>query len=59
MMGNKDALDRDDTIEFVMSCWDDEAGALDDLCLGVVINLSNSQARLGRIQTTMHICTRR
>jgi len=26
VMGHKDALDRDETIEFVMSCWDDEAG---------------------------------
>jgi geranylgeranyl transferase type-2 subunit beta len=28
IMDNKDALDKDDLIEFVMSCWDDEAGAL-------------------------------
>lgn len=27
VMGHKDALDRDETIEFVMSCWDHEAGA--------------------------------
>jgi len=26
VMGHKDALDRDETVEFVMSCWDDEAG---------------------------------
>ncbi|KAG5652548.1 hypothetical protein H0H81_004609 [Sphagnurus paluster] len=26
IMGQKDALDRDEMIEFVMSCWDDEAG---------------------------------
>ena len=26
VMGHKDALDRDETLEFVMSCWDDEAG---------------------------------
>jgi len=29
-MGHKDALDRDEMIEFVMSCWDDEAGAIHD-----------------------------
>ncbi|GLB41013.1 putative terpenoid cyclases protein prenyltransferase [Lyophyllum shimeji] len=27
IMGHKDALDRDEMIDFVMSCWDDEAGA--------------------------------
>lgn len=27
IMGRKDALDRDEMIEFVMSCWDEEAGA--------------------------------
>ena len=26
IMGHKDALDRDEMIDFVMSCWDDEAG---------------------------------
>jgi geranylgeranyl transferase type-2 subunit beta len=26
VMRHKDALDRDEMIEFVMSCWDDEAG---------------------------------
>jgi len=25
-MGYKDALDREEMISFVMSCWDDEAG---------------------------------
>jgi geranylgeranyl transferase type-2 subunit beta len=25
-MGRPDALDRDEMVEFVMSCWDDEAG---------------------------------
>ncbi|TRM70007.1 terpenoid cyclases/protein prenyltransferase alpha-alpha toroid [Schizophyllum amplum] len=28
IMGRSDALDRDELIEFVLSCWDDEAGAL-------------------------------
>ncbi|KAG6911044.1 hypothetical protein DXG01_005460 [Tephrocybe rancida] len=27
IMGHGEALDREETIEFVMSCWDDEAGA--------------------------------
>ncbi|KZP23988.1 rab geranylgeranyltransferase [Athelia psychrophila] len=27
VMGHKDALDRDEMIAFVMSCWDEEAGA--------------------------------
>jgi len=27
-MGYKDALDREEMISFVMSCWDDEAGTL-------------------------------
>ncbi|KAF8323502.1 rab geranylgeranyltransferase [Cantharellus anzutake] len=27
VMGRQDALDRDEMIEFVMSCWDDELGA--------------------------------
>jgi len=27
-MGYKDALDREEMINFVMSCWDDEAGTL-------------------------------
>lgn len=26
VMKQKDALNRDEMIEFVMSCWDDEAG---------------------------------
>jgi len=26
IMGRPDALDRDEMVEFVMSCWDDEAG---------------------------------
>jgi len=26
LMGSKDALDREEMISFVMSCWDDEAG---------------------------------
>ena len=26
IMGRQDALDRDEMIEFVMSCWDEEAG---------------------------------
>ena len=29
VMGHKDGLDRDEMIEFVMNCWDDEAGAID------------------------------
>jgi len=28
LMGYKDALDREEMISFVMSCWDDEAGTL-------------------------------
>jgi len=27
-MNHKDALDREDVIGFVMSCWDDEAGQI-------------------------------
>jgi len=27
VMGHKDALDREEMVEFVMSCWDEEAGA--------------------------------
>ncbi|OAX33878.1 rab geranylgeranyltransferase [Rhizopogon vinicolor AM-OR11-026] len=27
IMGHKDALDRDEMVDFVMSCWDEEAGA--------------------------------
>ena len=27
IMKHKDALDRDEMIDFVMSCWDDEAGS--------------------------------
>lgn len=26
IMGRPEALDRDEMVEFVMSCWDDEAG---------------------------------
>lgn len=26
VMGHGDALDRDEMIDFVMSCWDEEAG---------------------------------
>jgi geranylgeranyl transferase type-2 subunit beta len=26
IMGHKDGLDREEMIEFVMSCWDDDAG---------------------------------
>lgn len=29
VMGRKDALDRDEMVEYVMSCWDDEAGLFD------------------------------
>lgn len=25
-MGNRDALDREEMIQYVLSCWDDEAG---------------------------------
>lgn len=32
-MGHHDALDREETIEFVMSCWDDEAGECDSSVL--------------------------
>ena len=28
IMDHQDALDREEMIEFVMSCWDDEAGQL-------------------------------
>lgn len=28
IMKHKDALDREEMIEFVMSCWDEEAGLL-------------------------------
>lgn len=27
IMDAKDALDREEMVEYVMSCWDDEAGA--------------------------------
>jgi geranylgeranyl transferase type-2 subunit beta len=27
VMGRKEALDREEMIEFVMGCWDDNAGA--------------------------------
>jgi geranylgeranyl transferase type-2 subunit beta len=27
IMGQQDALNRDEMIEYVMSCWDDETGA--------------------------------
>lgn len=57
VMGTEDALDRDNMIGFVMSCWDNEVSVLDDLCLSVMINLDNSQVHLGHIQTTMHICS--
>lgn len=36
IMGHKDALDRDEMIEFVMSCWDDEAGTF----LNIAVNLN-------------------
>ena len=28
VMNRKDALDKDEVIDFVMSCWDEEAGSL-------------------------------
>ncbi len=32
ILKHKDALDAEETIEYVMSCWDDEAGANILLC---------------------------
>lgn len=32
VMGQKDALDREEMIEFVMECWDDDAGASGQSC---------------------------
>ena len=28
IMGHQDALPRDETVEFVMNCWDEEQGVL-------------------------------
>jgi hypothetical protein len=52
-MGHKDALDREEVIEFVMSCWDDEIGTF--LCFAGVDRLLTRccQVHLEHIQTTM------
>lgn len=34
LMGHKDALDRDEMVQYVMSCWDDEAGVSRNCILG-------------------------
>jgi prenyltransferase beta subunit len=40
VMKHKEALDRDELIEFVMSCWDEKAGTCSrDISLKSVINM--------------------
>jgi hypothetical protein len=55
-MDHKDALDRDQLIEFVMSCWDDEAG-LFCIMLAHVDDLKVDKGDLVHIPTTMRIFT--
>lgn len=44
IMGHQDALDREEMIEFVMSCWDEEAGSVQPSCLLFIANMADSQA---------------
>lgn len=54
IMGHQDALDREEMITFVMSCWDEEAGLFPPP--SVLLQLTGSprpaQGGLGRTQIT-------
>lgn len=43
VMGHKDALDRNEMIDFVMSCWDDEAGSFFCLSFGFIASFTDSR----------------
>jgi hypothetical protein len=43
-MGRKDALPRDEMVDYVMSCWDDEAGKSDPLRLPSERSSTTSQS---------------
>lgn len=47
IMGHKDALDREEMIEFVMSCWDEEAGTRRQSFPLEMDSLSRTNALLG------------
>jgi prenyltransferase beta subunit len=53
IMKHKDALDAEETIEYVMSCWDEEAGAPPLSFSQAIINFRGRKALLVPIQDTM------
>ena len=60
IMNQKDALDRDEMIDFVMSCWDEEAGLSPRSDLSILANwATRAQADLGPIRITTRMYTRR
>jgi hypothetical protein len=46
IMKHKDALDAEETIEYVMSCWDDETGARTNLLTSLQPPPSSPRARI-------------
>lgn len=63
LMGRKDALDRQEMIDWVMSCWVEEEGGRHPSLLRTLRRkypdwiADRPQAHLLRIQDTIHICT--
>ena len=56
IMNRQDALPRDEMIEFVMSCWDNEAGESVNLpYLQTITESYWRKAHLGRIPVMTHI----
>jgi prenyltransferase beta subunit len=62
IMRHKDALDAEETIEYVMSCWDEEAGTLrypSSLYAQASTKLRDPKAPSVHIQGTMRTSSRR
>lgn len=55
VMGRKDALNREEMIEFVFSCWDEDAGASIRSRV-FAISQPSTQAHSERILITTHTC---
>ncbi|KAH9854126.1 rab geranylgeranyltransferase [Lenzites betulinus] len=66
VMGHKDALDRDEMIEYVMSCWDDDVGAfgahpdhdahlLSTLCAIQILTIQDALERVDTARVAKYI----
>ena len=53
IMKHKEALDAEETIAYVMSCWDDEAGAHESPSYNPLFSLLHSRARRARPRPTI------